>query len=486
VPITARRLLWVFLTERFSEPGTLVRFVDHYFAQVGREVNLEGSLAAQADSLIAVLIDHGLVEQVWDALRTEREQFTAEIDEMAGLWERDGFLTGGATASAPGAEPSPGAEPLGESNGRVWLERKAVLDVHRAAALAGLEESRPALLLDVSEAAIAGVAHVPSPRAQMLMDIHHLSCGAHGVDPIRAWISNARAIAPDGVDTTPFATALASLDAVAAADAEAARLAEEHFGGLVEMIIARERPVIVARGDTFDVDPAGPFADELEAGRVFVEQALRATGKLRVRNHPTLEWTANAFAVGDDLVCTARHALLDSEDPDRPVEYYVDFDDEQRTVGWSRELRVTEVALSPEPFDVAFLRAPGLNEMGIAPLTLAGAAPPTGDALARITFVARDPRVDLELQERVLGGYELKRVMPGKFRGLDDDRPRARLRYDSSTLAGLSGSPVVSLDTGEVLGIGTMRIYLEGCWAVPAWELLADPRVRGLDARFRR
>jgi hypothetical protein len=37
-----------------------------------------------------------------------------------------------------------------------------------------------------------------------------------------------------------------------------------------------------------------------------------------------------------------------------------------------------------------------------------------------------------------------------------------------------------------VLGIGTMRIYLKGNWAVPAWELLADPQVRALDERFRR
>ena len=464
----------------------MVRFVDHYFSPVGREVNLEGSLAAQADSLIAVLIDHGLVDQVWDALRTEREQFTAQIDEMARLWQRDGFLTGDATASAPGAEPSPGAAPQSEPNGRVWLDREAVLDVHRAAALAGLEDARPALLLDVPEAAIAGVAHVPSPRAQMLMDLHHLSCGAHGIDPVRAWISNAQSIAPDGVDTTPFAAALESLDAAAAAETEATRLADEHFGGLVEAIVMRERPRPVARGDTFVVDPGTPFADELEAGRTFVERALRATGKLKLRNHPTLDWTANAFVVADDLVCTTRHALVDSGDPDQPIEYFVDFDDEQRTVGWPRELRVSEVALRCESFDAAFLRAPDLKEMGIAPLTLAGAAPSSGDALARITFVARDPRVDLELQEQVLGGYELKRVMPGKATGLDDERPGARLRYDTSTLAGVSGSPIVSLDTGEVLGIGTMRIYLEGSWAVPAWELLADPRVRELDARFRR
>jgi hypothetical protein len=123
--------------------------------------------------------------------------------------------------------------------------------------------------------------------------------------------------------------------------------------------------------------------------------------------------------------------------------------------------------------------------MGIEPLTLARAAPSPGDALARITFVARDPRVDLQLQERVLGGYELKRVMAGRVVQLDDESPGARLMYDTNTLAGVSGSPIVSLGTGEALGIGTRRIYLTGNWAVPAWELRADPHVRELDARFR-
>jgi Trypsin-like peptidase domain len=486
VAITARRSLWVFLTERFAETGTLVRFVDHYFSQLRRELNLETSLGGQADSLIAVLIDHGLVDQIWDALRTEREQFTGEIDEMAKLWQRDGPLTGDATGSAPGAEPPPAAAPPAEQNGRMWLKRETVLDVHRAAALAGLEDARPALLLDVPEAAIAEVAHVPSPRAQMLMDVHHLSRGVHGVDPIRAWIANARSIAPDGVDTTPFTAALESLDAASDADAEAVRLAEGHFDGLEAIILSNARPILVAHGDTFVLNALDPFADELGAGRAFVEQALRATGKLKVRNHPTVDWTANVFVVGDDLVCTARHALLESDDPNQPMEYSVDFDDEQRTVGWPRELQVSEVALRCESFDVSFLRVPDLKGMGIEPLTLARAAPSPGDALARITFVARDPRVDLQLQERVLGGYELKRVMAGRVMKLDDDRPGARLMYDTNTLAGVSGSPIVSLGTGEVLGVGTMRIYLKGNWAVPAWELLADPHVLELDARFRR
>jgi hypothetical protein len=485
VPITARRLLWVFLTERFAETGTLIRFVDLYFSQLRREIKLETSLAEQADSLIGVLIDHGVVDQIWDALRIEREQFTAEIDDIAKLWQRDGPLIRDDMGSVPGAEPSPGVAPPAEQDGRVWLERETVLDVHRAAALARLEDARPALLLDVPEVAIAEVAHVPSPRAQMLMDLHHLSRGRHGVDPIRAWIANARSIAPDGVDTTPFTTALESLNAAANADAEAVRLAESHFDGLEAIILSNARPILVARGDTFALDTVDPFADELEAGRAFVERALRATGKLKVRNHPTVDWTANVFVVGDGLVCTARHALLKSDDPNQPLEYSIDFDDEQRTVGWPGELQVSEVALCCESFDVAFLRVPDLKGMGIEPLTLARAAPSPGDALARITFVARDPRVDLQLQERVLGGYELKRVMAGRVVQLDDESPGARLMYDTNTLAGVSGSPIVSLGTGEVLGIGTRRIYLTGNWAVPAWELRADPHVRELDARFR-
>ena len=54
------------------------------------------------------------------------------------------------------------------------------------------------------------------------------------------------------------------------------------------------------------------------------------------------------------------------------------------------------------------------------------------------------------------------------------------LCYDSSTLGGLAGSPVVSLPSGEVVGIGNSRIYLVGKWAVPTWQLLRDPRVRAL------
>ena len=51
------------------------------------------------------------------------------------------------------------------------------------------------------------------------------------------------------------------------------------------------------------------------------------------------------------------------------------------------------------------------------------------------------------------------------------------LTHDASTLGGNSGSAVVDLSTGRIIGLHFAGIYLDANFAVPAWELARDARV---------
>jgi hypothetical protein len=130
-----------------------------------------------------------------------------------------------------------------------------------------------------------------------------------------------------------------------------------------------------------------------------------------------------------------------------------------------------------------------------APLTLAAAPPEPlfGRKVVVIGFPARDARNDPELTKKVFGdAFAVKAVQPGTLRGLAplelpqhgnpglswDKLGALNLTHDCSTLGGNSGSPVVDLETGHVLGIHYAGRFLQENLAVPAWELARDPHVR--------
>jgi endonuclease G len=67
-----------------------------------------------------------------------------------------------------------------------------------------------------------------------------------------------------------------------------------------------------------------------------------------------------------------------------------------------------------------------------------------------VGFHFRDARVDDGVLRTIfLGPLGVKRLSPGFLL----QAPDGTLRYDASTLGGSSGSPIVSLATGKVIGI---------------------------------
>lgn len=58
------------------------------------------------------------------------------------------------------------------------------------------------------------------------------------------------------------------------------------------------------------------------------------------------------------------------------------------------------------------------------------------------------------------------------------------MTHDSSTLGGNSGSAIIDVRTGEVIGLHFAGLYLRANYAVPTYELARDRRVAGLGVHF--
>ena len=74
-----------FLVERFVGGGELEGFVEENLIDLGPEVGWDGSLASQVRDLTTAIMNHGVLDELWPALRHARPELVAEIDRLAGL-----------------------------------------------------------------------------------------------------------------------------------------------------------------------------------------------------------------------------------------------------------------------------------------------------------------------------------------------------------------------------------------------------------------
>jgi endonuclease G len=76
-----------------------------------------------------------------------------------------------------------------------------------------------------------------------------------------------------------------------------------------------------------------------------------------------------------------------------------------------------------------------------------------------------------------------KRLMPGRLTGMKATDSFGRsvkaLAHDCTTLGGNSGSAVIDVEGGRVVGVHFSGEPLVANFAVPTWELASDGRLAG-------
>lgn len=256
------------------------------------------------------------------------------------------------------------------------------------------------------------------------------------------------------------------------------------------IIIPNRRPAVNVVNGTYQVQHADWLALNDAEPRGRIEAALPSIGRVELPGHPTAPYEGTAFVVGPDLLMTNRHVaeIFAQGLGDRGLQFTagrhaaVDF---MREFGstQSQILDVSAIAMIHPYWDMALLRVEGLSTMH-APLQLSldDVEDLAGRNVAVIGYPAFDPRNSSGVQNRVFGGiYGVKRLQPGKllnrFRTKSYGRTVSPATHDASTLGGNSGSCVVDVASGEVVGLHFAGRYLERNWCVAAGDLARDERV---------
>jgi endonuclease G len=288
---------------------------------------------------------------------------------------------------------------------------------------------------------------------------------------------------PDAVDTA--STALEKLKS-------GKPLSPTDFFGLEAIVLPDKRPVVFIRNNVYEPVPMNDWA-HLNKPDVHhrLEPLFPSIGRIELPLTPTIPYGGTGFVVGSDLLMTNRHvARLFSEGLGVRVTYHaggsaVDFlrEDGLPEPDPGTLLRVIGVVMVHPFWDMALLKVAGLPATA-KPLPISVMPPEqlSGRDVVVVGYPAQDFRNDQEVQSRVFGKtFGVKRFQPGKVQGRSTipsfENQVSALTHDSSTLGGNSGSAVIDVETGAVVGLHFAGIYLEANYAVPMHELARDSRV---------
>jgi V8-like Glu-specific endopeptidase len=205
-------------------------------------------------------------------------------------------------------------------------------------------------------------------------------------------------------------------------------------------------------------------------------------------------WAGTGFLVADDVIMTNHHVAkqFGAEQPSGGWRFQfvtrvsIDF---IREIGatTSANFTVTEVIGAHPTLDLALLRVEQTSGVQPpTPLTLARELPSDSEQpLVYLIGYPGPPQPDRDqflVRSIFADTYGVKRLQPGKIKEIDQNDPL--FTHDCSTLGGNSGSPIIDLETGLVIGLHYAGTYLVANHAVALWKLADDPLLRAAKVKF--
>jgi endonuclease G, mitochondrial len=245
---------------------------------------------------------------------------------------------------------------------------------------------------------------------------------------------------------------------------------EASFGGNSEhakvatliksVILPTKRPAVLVRNDRFETTQSAVWRDVLEGGRAQIDGAIPFVGQIRRGGRAI----GTGFVVAPGVLITNRHvatnfvrigpngATLDARMPGDPDAVSVDFVREHGS-NRRREAQLTRLIkfMPTSDPDLALIGVDGVASPATQWQMLFEPAEDT--AVVTIGFPSREPGLsDLMIERlRLVFGeiYDVKIVSPGKVSSVTTEP----ISHDCSTLGGSSGSPIVDIETGRLIGV---------------------------------
>jgi endonuclease G len=196
---------------------------------------------------------------------------------------------------------------------------------------------------------------------------------------------------------------------------------------------------------------------------------------------------ATGFLVGPDVLLTFPIPWQTPRKTNRKPGVFVDF---ARTVANEppRRFRAVEELYRDDELLLLRLETPTAKPLP-SPLPLRRERPDGATLPGERVFLVGHPAAvgaalgDPAVSRMFPPPFGVKRVALGMLRDVQADEPRlpgTNLRHDCSTTVGDGGAPLVSLATGEALGMHLGGAFGRGNFGVSIWSMLEKPEARAI------
>lgn len=250
------------------------------------------------------------------------------------------------------------------------------------------------------------------------------------------------------------------------------------YSPLEAIILVTGRPVLLVQDGKWEKPQMGIIHERLEQSRMALEAIIPKVGRVEfsgVGAHLGTGWM-----IEEGILVTNRHVaerfaerneklFSFRRDPDGQayvsrVDFLREYERTATSVAKVSEIIFLEERGGARP-DMALLRLDAGSGCLPHPVELDDDNAPFNTDVAVLGYPASDPRNDAIAQRDIFRDiYGVKRLCPGKVRGVDYDGKR--LLHDCTTLGGNSGSLVVNLETGKACGLHFAGDYLVNNYAV--------------------
>lgn len=252
------------------------------------------------------------------------------------------------------------------------------------------------------------------------------------------------------------------------------------------------RPAVLVQENSFDVKHRNwlHLNNKDADARKHILAAIPSVGRINVPSDWSVPYAGTGFVVGRNLLMTNRHVAelfsngLGQDEVALKPGAVVNIDFKAEYGSYRRQLiRIEGVRMIHPYWDMALLEVEGVpDEIGILSLSQEAPASLINKEVVALGYPAFDPRNDGKVQNDLFKRiYNVKRMQPGLYTGQSairsfNNRVLASC-HDCSTLGGNSGTGIVDLRTGHVVGLHFAGIYKRSNYAVPTSELVRDPYI---------
>ncbi len=239
------------------------------------------------------------------------------------------------------------------------------------------------------------------------------------------------------------------------------------------------RPAIIIQDHSFYLSDENPWASILNHYRDNIQKCLRSVGIFEIQKRRTKVPSGTGWVLSEDLIVTNEHVaanfakrqggkyVMKTGCENLTIDFKEEFNREKE-----KEFKVLEVVHMEEADhnlydhnpDIAILRVEKINKDGEKlppPLIMYDGELKINQLISIIGFPSADYKMPISRKKIFKNIYDVKRLQPGLIKSVrtlyDFD-----FKHDCATLSGNSGSPIIDLHSGTVVGThfaGSLNVF---------------------------